>query len=263
MACDCLWNTRVTQYAFWMYERISEWRRWLMPHDSGSKNIESVPETLKRGQESSTNSVVISTERLIEHLQETVTNSGRTIQFLPASWEGCKPDHEQVTPRGCSTQSLRSFFGCSVTDLGPILCNPMDHSTPSRTLLIPREKSLLNLTEFTSQSGTSILPWGPSGWWPEPETRNIGQNLWILKVHAQHIPERTSICSVLLPARTSPETFRFHFFISSQNVHKQNYSLSPLLQNRLQLKMHTGLNVWRYNNPMVEYNFWKKIWITF
>ena len=170
---------------------------------------------VKEGQESSTNSVVISTERLIEHLQETVTNSGGTIQFLPASCEGCKPDHEQVTPRGCSTQSLRSFFGCSVTDLGPTLCNPVDHSTPSRTLLIPREKSLLNLTEFTSQSGTSVLPWGFSGWWLEPETRNIGQNLWILKVHAQHISERTDICSVLLPAerlqKLSDSTLSFPF----------------------------------------------------
>lgn len=27
--------------------------------------------------------------------------------------------------------------------------------------------------------------------------------------------------------------------------------------------MDTGLNVWRYNNPIVEYNFRKNIWITF
>ena len=32
-----------------------------MPHDSVSKNIEFVPETLKRGQERSTNAAVIST----------------------------------------------------------------------------------------------------------------------------------------------------------------------------------------------------------
>ena len=142
-----------------------------------------------------------------------------TIQFLPASWEGCRSAHELTRPWGVFLLFSHQFVSDSLRPHGP------QHT--SRTLLIPREKSPLNLTEFTNQSGTSVLPWGPSVWWLEPETRNIDQNLWILKVHAEHIPERTGICSVLLPWRTSLETFRFHFVISSQNVHKQKYSYLP------------------------------------
>lgn len=79
-----------------------------------------------------------------------------------------------------------------------------------------------------------------------------------LKVHAQHIPERTGICSVLLPAerlqKLSDSTLSFPF-----RMYTSKTIVIFLLQNRLQLKMHTGLNVWRHNNPMVEYNFGKNI----
>ena len=93
---DYLWNRRIVQNSFWMYERINNWKRWQMPHESVSKYIEFVSKTWKKRQERSINAVVVSILVLFSSVAQLY------LTLWPRGLQHTRLPYPSPTPRACS-----------------------------------------------------------------------------------------------------------------------------------------------------------------
>ena len=145
-----------------MYERINNWRRWKMPHESVSKYIESVSKIWKKRQERSINAVVVSISVLFSSVAQSCLTLCDPMDYSTSLT--ARLPYPSPTPRACSNSC--PLFGDAIQPSHP----PSSTSPPAFNL--SQHQGLFQWVSFSRQEPKVLelqhefLPLNIDGWFP-------------------------------------------------------------------------------------------------
>ena len=196
-----------------MYERINNWRRWKMPHESVSKYIESVSKIWKKRQERSINAVVVSISVLFSSVAQSCLTLCDPMDYSTSLT--ARLPYPSPTPRACSNSCPSSQWYRPTISLSVI------HF--SSCLQSFRASRSFSMSQFFTSGGHSIgasalvLPKNIQDWFP------LGWTGWIslLSKGLSRVTPTRQVKSM----NSSALSFLYSSTLTSIHDHWKNHSL--------------------------------------